>query len=186
MGRQSRPAGHRVIWPLLAILATVPGLAHAQAPTSDSAVKAAMLYNFTKFIEWPARTPAGPLTLCVIGQTTIADALAQAVRSKSTDGRPLDVIAIGSDKPLGMCDVVFVDASETQRAAPALRILRTRPVLTVSDSKDFARTDGISEFFAEGGRLRFVINTDAAGRAGLQISSRLLGLAKIVTDHGAR
>ncbi len=171
----------------LGLLALVPGVVCAQAPpTSDTAVKAAMLYNFTKFIEWPSPGGAGPVTLCVIGRPGIADALVQAVRGKSIDGRALAVIAIGSDKPLSVCDVVFIDASETQRAAPVLKTLRTRPVLTVSDGKDFAGSDGIIEFFVEGGRLRFAVNTDAAERAGVHLSSRLLGLARIVKDGDAR
>lgn len=178
-------AVHRRLWALVAILAALPGPVYAQAPTSDTAVKAAMLYNFTKFIEWPAIDGGRPVTLCVVGRTAIADALVQSVRGKLIAGRTLSVTAMASDKTLSSCDVVFIDASETQRSAPALKTLRTQPVLTVSDGKNFARTDGISEFYVEDGRLRFVINTDAARRAGLQISSRLLGLAKIVRDGDA-
>lgn len=174
---------------LVALIAIggMPPRASAQVTRmSDTAVKAALLYNFAKFTEW--RKPsgyAGPITLCVMGDARVAGALEETVSAKRLDGRDLDVRHVALDDPVGGCDVLFVPASETRRAASVLSTLGAQPVLTVSDGKDFARTGGIIGLFVEGGRLRFAINTDAASRAGLHLSSRLLGLAKIVKDGDA-
>jgi len=144
-------------------------------------VKAAFLYHFAKFAEWPASTRA--FTLCVVGDIRIASELAKTVRDKRLAGRVLEVKGLGGDAPLAACDVLFIAASETGRAAIVLGTLRTLPILTVSDSPGFARTNGIIELVVERERMHFAINTDAATRAGVRLSSRLLGLARIVRDE---
>lgn len=173
---------------LVALLATFSVLPHASAqvtPMSDTVVKAAFLYNFAKFTTWQSHRQASPITLCVMADTRIASALVETAGEKRIDGQGLDIRQIAGDDSVGVCDVVFIPASETRRFASLLRGLAAKPVLTVSDGKDFARMGGIIEFFVEGGRLRFAINTDAASRARLQLSSRLLGLARIVRDGDA-
>jgi hypothetical protein len=167
---------------LIAMLIAMPGLARAAADlTSDTQVKAAFLYNFAKFAEWPAS--ARPLTMCIVGDTRVATELVKTVRDKRLDGRVLEVKGIGSDEPMLTCDVLFISASETRSAAAVLVTLRTLPILTVSDSPGFARTNGIIELVVESERMHFAINTDAATRAGIRLSSRLLRLARIVRDE---
>ena len=174
----------------LVVLIAAFGFPHRVAaqvtPMSDTSVKAAFLYNFAKFTDWKADGLRRPLALCVVDDAGIAGALVETVRSKRIGTQGLDVRQISSGEPVDACDVVFIPASETRRSAAALRSIRQHPVLTVSDGKGFADADGIVEFFAEGGRIRFAINTDAADRAGLHLSSRLLGLARIVKDNDAR
>lgn len=171
---------------LIAMAGALHGVAAQVTPMSDTAVKAAFLYNFAKFTEWRTSGPGAPLVLCVIDDAALANALKDTVRAKRIDGHDLEVEQLSNDQPVHACAIVFVPASETGHALAALQNVKTLPVLTVSDGKGFARTDGIIEFFIEGGRLRFAINTDAAERAGVHLSSRLLGLARIVKDGNAR
>jgi hypothetical protein len=167
---------------LIAMHIAMPGLARgAVDPASDTEVKAAFLYKFAKFAEWPASTR--PLTMCIVGDTRIASELGKTVRDKRLDGRVFEVKGIGSDAPMLACDVLFISASETRRAAAVLVTLRSLPILTVSDSPGFARRNGIIELVVESERMHFAINTDAATRAGVRLSSRLLGLARIVRDE---
>jgi hypothetical protein len=180
-----KPVARLRVFLLIAVLIAMhiarPALARgAVGPPSDTAVKAAFLYNFAKFAEWPEST--GTLTMCIVGDTRVASALVETVRDKRLEGRALEVKSIGSDAPMLGCDVLFIAAAETRHAAAVLESLRTLPILTVSDFPGFARASGIIELVVESERIHFAINTDAATRAGVRLSSRLLGLARIVRD----
>jgi hypothetical protein len=174
----------RQIVSLLSLLA-MPAIARAEIdPTSDVAVKAAFLYNFAKFTEWQSLAPGAPLTLCVDGNPRLATTLAETVRGQHIGDHPMDVRVIDSDDAMRSCAVLFISVSEIRRAAAVLDTLKTLPILTVADGRGFAQSTGIVELFVEDGRMRFAINTDAVDRAGLRLSSRLLGLARIVrSDH---
>jgi uncharacterized protein DUF4154 len=168
---------------IVASLATAGVAGAAENATSDVAVKAAFLFNFAKFTEWPALAADATLTLCVVGDLKIAGALTETVRNQRISGHAVEARALAGDAPMRSCHVLFLSMSEARRAAAALDALGTLPILTVSDIKDFARSRGVVEIFIENGRVRFCINTDAADRAGLRLSSRLLGLAKVVKDE---
>ncbi len=176
-----KPVARLRVFVLIATLIALPGHARAAVdPTADTRVKAAFLYNFAKFAEWPASVR--PLTMCIVGDTRVASELVETVRDKRLGGRVFEVKGIGSDAPMLACDVLFISASEARRATAVLAALRTLPILTVSDSPGFARTIGIIELVVESERMHFAINPDAATRAGIRLSSRLLGLARIVRD----
>lgn len=170
---------------LVAALSAVPNAASQASSVSETAVKAAFLFNFAKFTDWKPDGTSAPLSLCVLGDEGVARALAGTVGATRIGGKALAVRQVDPDEASRTCDLLFVAASQTRRAAAVLQVLRTRPVLTVSDGAAFARTGGIIELVGDADRLRFAINTDAADRAGLRLSSRLLGLATIVRDtHG--
>ena len=178
----------RTGWPGIAIIAlmatitVVPRIAAGNGVdvAPDVAVKAAFLYNFAKFAEWPALTPDAPLGVCIVGDQRIADALAEAGRGQSIGGRRLDVAQPQDTTSWRACHLLFIADAETERSAGELREIKTLPILTVSDGKGFSQGGGIIEFYIEGGRMRFAINVDAADRSTLRLSSRLLGLAKII------
>jgi uncharacterized protein DUF4154 len=164
-------------------LAVMPAVVCGQAlPTSDVAVKAAFLFNFAKFTDWSSLAPTAPLTLCVVDDSRLAYSLVELVRGQRVDGHPLVVTAIGADASMRSCNVLFISSSDVPHAAMQLSILKTLPILSVSDAQRFVESTGVIELFVESGRMRFAINIDAANRAGLHLSSRLLGLARIVRD----
>ena len=159
---------------------------HAQKAGDEATVKAAFLFNFAKFTEWAALPAGEPVVLCVVGDSAVMAALGDAVKGQQAAGRRLDVTRPRDGAAWPSCQVLFIAGTEVGRSSIALDRLRERPVLTVSDGNAFARTGGIIEFYREGDRMRFAINAVAAERAGLRISSRLLGLAKIVRSNHAQ
>jgi hypothetical protein len=154
------------------------------ASQSDVAVKAAFLFNFAKFTEWP-RLPAGaPITICVVDEDEIAASLAAIVRGQMVDGRAVGVLRSPEAAEWTACHILFIADTATRRAAAALPAIKALPVLTVSDDPGFARAGGIIELYVEAGRMRFAVNTAAVERSGVRLSSRLLGLAKLVGGSG--
>ena len=150
----------------------------AQAVTQPT-LRAAFLYNFAKFTEWPGETPSSPLTLCVLDDSAVEGALSELVGSSPINGRAVAISRGPSGARLRACHLLYVGDTNTARTAAILDELRGAPVLTVSDGSDFIRSGGIIGLIVEEGRMRFAINPDAAQRAGLRLSSRLLQLAKI-------
>jgi hypothetical protein len=149
---------------------------------SDVALKAAIFFNFAKFTEWPALSHDAPLIACVVGDDGIAAAFVEAVRGHKPSERRFDLRRSQDSATWRTCHLLFIAGAEPRRPASGLAGVATLPVLTVSDSKGFALAGGIIELYVEGRQMRFAINVDAAERSGLQLSSRLLGLAKIIRE----
>jgi hypothetical protein len=162
-----------------ALLLAAPPVAAQSA--SAPALTAAFLYNFAKFAEWPDGAPAGAMTLCVLGDTAVADALDATVQGRTIDGREIAVVRVKPDR-LRTCHLLYVSGVDLRRSQQIIEELKTAPVMTVSDRDRFAESGGIAGLFVEAGKMRFAINLDAALRARLRISSRLLNLAKLVKD----
>ena len=169
---------------LAATFIAAPGIAadNGNDVASDIAVKAAFLYNFAKFAEWSALPSGAPILVCIVGDDGIAAAVVETVRGQNIGGHALDVSRPQDSATWRLCQLLFISDAETRRAAGGLGAIKTLPVLTVSDGKGFAQTDGIIELFVEGGRMRFAVNVDAAEGSGLRLSSRLLGLAKVIRN----
>jgi len=163
-------------------LAVAPGLARDTGAQSNEAVTAAFLYNFAKFSEWTALPPGNPIVVCVVGDDAVAAAFVDIVRGQTVNGHALDTWRPLEARTWRSCHLLYIAAVETPRAAAGLGVLKALPVLTISDSKGFAQSGGIIELYVETQRVRFAINVDALERSGLRLSSRLLGLAKIVRD----
>jgi hypothetical protein len=155
------------------------GIAAADA-AADVAVKAAFLYNFAKFAEWPALLPAARLVVCVIGSDPIAAALVETVHGQEIGGHPVEIWRPLDGGSWRSCNVVFVADAQSRQLAKGLVEIKTLPILTVGDWKGFSQSGGVIELYLEGGKMRFAINLDAAEYSGIHLSSRLLALAKII------
>lgn len=163
----------------LALLLLMPLPAAAQDVT-EPALKAAFIYNFAKFTEWPAdvMTTAAPLHLCVLGDPAIGDALERVVQGRTLAGHSIEVSrAESAGPPRAGCHILYVSGVTAEQAAKVVVSLRDAPVLTISDVSGFTQLGGIAQFFFKHGQLRFSVQVEAARRARLQISSRLLALA---------
>ena len=169
---------------VIALFASAPHLAgdSGTGALSTVEVKAALLYNFAKFAEWPSQLATDPIALCVVDDEPIAGALAHIVRDKSIDGHPLAVQQPLESGAWRGCEVLFIADQHVAPSSGALRAIKTLPVLTVSDGKDFSQAGGMIEFYLDRGRMRFRVNLGAVERSGLRLSSRLLGLATITHD----
>jgi hypothetical protein len=150
----------------------------AQDVSKEYRVKAAFLYNFVKFVEWPSRTDPGPIVICVAGQNPFGSVLVETIRGETVVGRTLESRVIL--EPDGGCHVIFVPAGAN--ASAYLGAARGTPRLTVGESPDFIQQGGLVRFYLDAGTVRFEINRERAERSGLRISSRLLQLARLVAD----
>ena len=151
-------------------------------PAPEYAVKAAFLYNFAKFVEWPADAfagPASPIVFFVFGEDPFGDAL-KSMKGKTANGRPIVVRYAANAGELERCHLLFVSSSSTALLPKILQATKGWNVLTVGDMDGFARDGGTINLVNEGQRIGIEVNMEAARRARLQISSKLLGLAKIV------
>ena len=164
---------------LIVALAAVP--ARAQETPLEYQVKAAYLYNFVKFVEWPAGAVSATLTICTAGRNPFGAVLDDIVRGESIDRHAIATRVITG--PQAGCHVVFVPGDVP--AGEYLRAARGAPVLTVGESADFIARGGMISFVRDAGMVRFEIDQEAATRAGLHISSRLLRLARTPAGRGA-
>lgn len=152
------------------------------AEFDEYAVKAAYLYNFAKFVEWPPGAFASadaPLLICIVGVNPFGDALAALV-DKMVDSHPVEVRHIPVAMDLEPCHVVFLNGMEQLKYKALLAKLARQPILTVSDISDFAQAGGMIGLIEADQRIRFDINLNATRRANLKLSSQLLKLATIV------
>ncbi len=169
----------------LLVLLSLAWVADAQQRSvPENELKAAILYNFAKYVEWPAGAlgdPPDPLVLCIVGDHPFGDALAQ-VEGRLVQGRPLAIHLASEVDALGLCHMVFLGASEIRRVDTVLDRYRNKSVLTVADIEGFAERGGIIDMFKAKDSVGFTVNLDAARNANLVVSSRLLALARIVGD----
>lgn len=169
---------------ILALLSAPPSFAQQRAP-NEYQVKAAFLFNFAKFVEWPDSSFASASStfkFCVLGQDPFGKDLDNALLGKKIAEHPVELIRTRKIQELDRCQVVFVNASESAHVSELVASLRGRNVLLVGEAEEFAGSGGTIQFFLQDNRVRFVINPDAASRAGLKLSSKLLALATVVRD----
>jgi hypothetical protein len=152
--------------------------------SSEYQVKAAFLFHFAQFVDWPAEAFKGadsPLTYCTLGEDPFHGALDATLNGKTVGARAFRVRHFKQVQELQECQVLFVGAGEKKAVLSALDVAKRGPVLTVGEAEHFVQDGGMIEFFLEDNKVRFNINLDAAERAKLKISARLLALAKTVT-----
>ena len=170
---------------LLALLCVslLAGESTSQA-LSEAQVKAAMVYNFAAFTEWPEVSTAGrPLVVGVLGN----DGLAKALKSMGRlgNGRDVDVRTLGESEHLAECQVLYFSGISDRAAAATLARVSALPVLTVGEQEHFTQLGGIIRVYQEGSRLRFDVDASHASAVRLKISSRVLNLARVVKDSDA-
>ena len=151
---------------------------------TESSLKAAFIYNFAKFTEWPQDILPATATFsaCVLGDSQIRDALERTVKGRQLSGRDISVSQVQLQGKLRSCHLLYVSSVTPAQVAEIVAAVRGAPVLTISDGDDFARQGGIAQMFVENGKMRFDLNLDIAKLSGLQISSKLLVLAAHIHD----
>jgi hypothetical protein len=167
------------------ILALSDGTADATVVTEAEA-KAALLYNFVPFVEWPpsVRTSGAPTVIGIVGDAAVLAALRRR-NGELVRGRPLAVKALAEPDDATACHVIYLPGTTREREAAAiLRRVADAPVLTVSDADDFTRRGGIVSVYFEESHLRFDVSVPNANRAHLKISSKVLGLARPARSDG--
>ena len=180
----ARAFGCRLVAGLAGIFGLLPG-GQVAAATADTVsreyqVKAAFLYNFTKFVEWPSQHFANedrPLVIGVLGRNPFGGELEQITWGRRVNGREITIAFIDTAAAAAAADLVFVCAGEESRFEAMSTALRQAQVLTIGESPRFADAGGMITFLREADKIRFAVNRDSAERAGLKISAQLLKLA---------
>jgi YfiR/HmsC-like len=168
---------------LALLLVTCNGMAQP-APT-EYEVKAAFLYNFARFVEWPSSSFPNALSqfrICILGQDPFGSALLEITRDKWVNLHQFKVEDIASVQEARTCQILFVSSSEYRKTQQILEGLHGTSVLTVGDTKGFAERGGMIDFMLEDDRVHFEVNFKMAEQAGLKISSKLLSVAKLVSS----
>ncbi|MCB0430634.1 MAG: YfiR family protein [Flavobacteriales bacterium] len=161
-----------------------------QAQTySEYEVKAAFLFNFGKFVDWPEKafeTPESPIIIAVVGDDPFGEVLDNIVKGRTTNGRTWQVKRYQQWRDVGECHILFVSGSERLRIREILDMVKNKPVLTVGDEiEEFCQLGGIINFSNRQSKYGFQINKVTADQKKIRISSKLLMLAKIIKPYGS-
>jgi hypothetical protein len=155
------------------------------APPSEYQLKAVFLFNFAKFIDWPPtsfRSPQSPFVVCILGPDPFGTGIDELFKGKTVDDRPVAIERFRNIAQVRQCHMVFVSRSESFHLADIIQALHGACVLLVGEADGFAEAGGTIQFALEDSHVHFLINPDAADRAGLKVSSKLLSLARVVHD----
>ena len=167
---------------LATMVLAAASVASAQQARSEFEVKAAYLYNFARFVQWPTRAggDGSVFAICVLGADPFGRTLDSTLSGLTLGGAKVIARRIAAPADARTCRIVFIAASEEDALAAVLRTLASSDVLTVSDIPRFVDRGGMVQFVTEGGRIRFAVAIPPAQAAGLMFSSELLRVAALV------
>ncbi|HUK26465.1 MAG TPA: YfiR family protein [Terriglobales bacterium] len=179
-------------WPyalaLVCALAAGPLLWAQHSRPTESQVKAAYLYGFGRFVQWPAPANSpkdSPFNICVLGEDPFGATLDATLAGQSLAGRKVAARRISSPKDSSACQILFLGPSEEGQLSEIIGSLDKAAILTVSDMPHFTERGGMIQFVLEGDRVRFEVNLTAAQNAGLSLSAELLQVALAVRKDAA-
>lgn len=154
----------------------------AGAGELETKIKTAYIYNFTKFIDWPAdegKSAADPFSICVIGSDPIRTTLGE-LTNREAKGRPIRIVRIKELSALSSCHLLYISRSEESQLALILQRLQGTQVVTVSDIHQFTQRGGMISFVTDKDRVRVHINQRTAREVGVKLSAKLLEIARVV------
>jgi hypothetical protein len=169
-------------FPICLVLCFLGGITQAQS-ASEYQVKAAFLFNFARFVEWPADaflSADSPLQICILGQDPFGRDFEQMIEDKTVSGHRIEIAHPEGVPQARACQILFISSSDKRQIRDTLQGLTGSSVLTVGDAPGFAKMGGIINFVLDDHRVRFEINQRAAESAHLKLSARLLTVAKLV------
>ncbi len=194
-GRAFEPASRRVFWGRLFLcvgwlswwLASAAGATNS--PPTEIQVKAALLYNIAKYVDWPAQSFAStsaPVVVGISGGGEFGAELEKLIAGKQISDRPIQIRHVAREPDLKECHVLFVGATDKKHQAEILGWAKKLPVLTVGESDDFLAQGGIINFVLKENKVRFQVNLKPARQAQLSLSARVLSVADAVVGKAER
>ena len=172
------------MWLLLLLTILASSIAGLGAEASrEYQIKAAFVFNFTKFIEWPAErfaAPDSPVVIGVFGKNPFGNSLAETVKNKRIGNRTLVVQFINTSVEATNCHLLFLPVGEEKALAEMQPLLVAAGVITVGETELFARQQGVINFVMDGDKLSFDLNMETANHAHLKINAQLQQLARKV------
>jgi hypothetical protein len=182
------PLIRKVRWVVAFAMLAISSAAGQGSKPTEYQVKAVYIYNFSRFVEWPAKP--GPLaddfSICVLGQDPFGQNLNSALANVTIAGKKVAVKRISTPQEAESCRVLFISGSEEKRLKQILGVLDGASILTVSDMPEFTDRGGMMQFVWDGDRVRFEVNLATAEHAGLSLSSELLKVAVNVKGSAPR
>lgn len=170
---------------LAAALAGAPVRAEQRTATAEDNIKAAFLFNFTKFVAWPASDQAQPFRICTVAEAAFGTAVDRTIAGETTGGRPIERITpLNLDAARG-CHILFIGQIDGDRIERWVGAARGAPVLVVGESRAAWDRGAHINFVVDANRVKFDVNPEAASRAGLTVSSKLLRVARTIAGVGA-
>jgi hypothetical protein len=167
-----------------ALMSLVAPPASAQLQ-DERAVKAAFVFNLTKYVEWPH--PSDELVIGFIGDSSMGEVLRKTLAGKTSESRPIRVLLSPSDDELERCNIFYIAQSSPAKIRSALDKVRNKSILTVGDAEPFAREGGMVGLVRAGEQVQIQVNLEVTRESQLKISFRLLNLSVIVrSTPGAR
>jgi hypothetical protein len=180
-GRFMRCCLNSILYLALVVLLSAASLPAADVSPSEYKLKAAFLFHFSQFVDWPANASVGkqaPFVIGVLGRNPFGTDLEQTIRGKIVGARPLQIREFGSlADATNHCQILFISSSEQQRFPEIFSRLAGLNILTVGEADNFGDAGGMIHFVLEGTKIRFRVNETEATRSGLKISAKLLSLA---------
>jgi hypothetical protein len=168
---------------VVTFLIGIPGICQS-GTAGEYQVKAAFMYHFATFVEWPSSTftdTKGYLRICILGNDPFGKSLDATFRTKKIDNHKFEIHRNPSKAELSHCHLLYLTASQSTQLRSFRKQLSKANVLTVGENDTFIRQGGMIKFFIENQKIRFAINPDAINQTNLKVSSKLLRLAKIIT-----
>jgi YfiR/HmsC-like len=165
-------------WLLIAVSSVL-----GQQKPSEYQVEAAYLYNFGRFVEWPANLPtakADSFSICALGEDPFGPSLHATFAGERVGNKSVVARRISNPRESADCQILFISSSERSRLNKIIESLDKTAVLTVSDMPQFSQRGGMIQFVLEDNRVRFEVNLSATQKAGLTLSSELLKVATAV------
>lgn len=168
---------------LAVCFAWAPIAAEQRTATAEDDIKAAFLFNFTKFVEWPAADRTRPFRICTVAEPAFGTAVDRTISGETAGGRPIEHVTPATPDAARACDILFVGQLETGRVERWMGAVRGTPILVVGESRAAWDRGAHINFVVDENRVRFDVNADAASRAGLTVSSKLLRVARTVAGR---
>lgn len=168
---------HGLLQRLTALAASALALG-ALAATPEYQVKAAMLFSFAKFVEWPAPLDSGPLVIGVLGRDPFGPALDDVALGKTIQGRAVVLRRFANVRKIDACHILFIAAADTQRFAADLPALAAAGIVTVGEAPDFLQHGGVIQLFVEDKRVRFELNPAGLNASRVRLGAQLLKLGR--------
>jgi len=176
------------LWACCTALVASPAIAADDAAALERTVKAAFVYKFLSYVEWPAGAfarPDAPIVIGVYGADDIGSELSQVVPGRTIADRPLEVRRVKEADPLTGLHVLFIGRAESNRIRELAQVARQNSILVISESDNALDSGSIINLVLADGRVRFEVALDAAEKSGLKLSSRMLALARVVRTGGS-
>lgn len=145
-------------------------------PPADYKMQTLYIFNFTKYVEWPAGNKV--IKIGVVGNESAEQDLAKMAKAKSGGASEISVINTKNESDLGSCQIIFIPSNNTQLADKLIERFSTQPILIVTEDEDLTKKGATISFKIVGGKLRFQLNEESVKSKGLKVSSALSTLAE--------